>query len=51
MELWKKARMQRVIVFIIVILIIILFVFLVKNGWNMQAAAQDIMGLFGAGKK
>lgn len=50
MKLLKKAKI-RIISFIIVVLVVILLIFLIKNGWNMQAAAQDILGLFGGGKK
>ena len=51
MKLFKKGRISGVITFIIVVLVVILLVFLVKNGWDMQAAAQDIMGMFGGGAK
>lgn len=47
----KKASMKKIIGFIVVVLVVILLVFLMKNGWNMQEATQDIMGLFGSGKK
>jgi hypothetical protein len=50
MKLFKKARI-RIISFIIVVLVVILLVFLIKNGWDMGAAAQDIMSLFGAGNE
>lgn len=50
MKLLKKARFPRIFSFIIVVLIVILLIFLIKNGWDMQAATQDILGLFGAGK-
>jgi hypothetical protein len=46
----KKARI-RILSFIIVVLVVILLIFLIKNGWDMGAAAQDILGLFGAGKE
>ncbi|MEA2036473.1 MAG: hypothetical protein U9O94_03130 [Nanoarchaeota archaeon] len=47
----KKARVSGIFSFLIVVLIIILLVFLIKNGWDMQAAAQDMLSLFGASKK
>ena len=50
MVFWKKARI-RIISFIIVVFAVILLVYLIKNGWDMGAAAQDIIGLFGKGKK
>jgi len=43
-------NMKKILGFIVVVILVILVVFLMKNGWNMQAAAQDILGLFG-GKK
>lgn len=46
----KKARI-RILSFIIVVLVVILLIFLIKNGWDIKAAAQDILNLFGAGKK
>ena len=42
----KKASIQRIIGFLVVVLVVILLVFLIKNGWSMGAAAQDIMGMF-----
>lgn len=48
--LLKKAKI-RIISFIIVVLVVILLVFLIKNNWDIQAAAQDILGMFGGGKK
>lgn len=50
MKLLKKARI-RIVSFMIVVLVVILLVFLIKNGWDFNAAVQDILGLFGAGKK
>lgn len=51
MSFMKKARISGFISFILVVLIVILLIFLVKNGWDMKAAAQDILSLFGVGKK
>jgi len=46
----KKARI-RIFSFIIIVLVVILLIFLIKNGWDMKAVAQDILSLFGAGKE
>ncbi len=52
MKVAKKARMIKgFISFILAALAVILLIFLIKNGWDMEAAAQDILGLFGAGNK
>ncbi len=50
MKFAKKGKISRIISFIIAVLVVILLVFLIKNGWDMQAAAQDILGLFGVNK-
>ena len=50
MGIFKRGKI-RVISFIVVVLVVILLIFLIKNGWDMGAAAKDILGLFGAGKK
>ena len=50
MNLLKKARIK-IFSFLIVVLVIILLVFLIKNGWDMGAAAQDMLSLFGKGKE
>ena len=50
MEIFKKGKI-RIISFIIVVLVVILLIFLIKNGWDIGAAAKDILGLFGIGKK
>ncbi len=50
MRILKKARI-RILSFIIVVLVVILLIFLIKNGWDIGAAAKDILGLFGVGKK
>ncbi len=50
MKLTKKAKI-RIISFIIVVLVVILLIYLIKNGWDMRAAAKDMLGLFGMGKK
>jgi len=42
---FKKAKI-RIISFIIVVLVVILLVYLIKNGWDMKAAAQDMLSLF-----
>ncbi len=47
----KKARINGIIAFIIVVLVVILLVFLIKNGWDIQAASKDVLSLLGAGKK
>lgn len=46
----KKAKI-RIFSFIIVVLIVILLIFLIKNGWDMKAAAQDMLSMVGAGRK
>ena len=51
MKMFKKARIPKIIGWVIVALIVILLVFLLKNGWDIQAAAQDILSLFGANKQ
>lgn len=51
MKFAKKGKISRIISFIIVVLVVILLVFLIKNGWDIQAAAQDILRLFGGGNK
>lgn len=51
MGLFKKSRVSGIISFVIVVLVVILLIFLIKNGWDIKAAAQDILSLFGAGKK
>jgi len=51
MKLSKRARMSGIFAFIIVVLVVILLIYLIKNGWDMKAAAQDILSLFGAAKK
>jgi len=50
MRFFKRGRI-RIISFIVVVLVVILLIFLIKNGWSIQAAAQDMMGMFGGGKK
>lgn len=50
-KLLKKARISGFISFILVVLVVILLIFLIRNGWDIKLAAQDILGLFGAGKK
>lgn len=50
MESWKKARIG-IVSLIMVALAVLLLIYLIKNGWDMRAAAKDIMGLFGGGKK
>jgi len=51
MKLLKKGRISRIIAFIIVVLVVILLIFLIKNGWDMGAAAQDMLSIFGNNKK
>lgn len=51
MKLLKKAKLSGFISFILVVLAVILLVYMIKNSWNFQAAVQDILSLFGAGKK
>lgn len=51
MKFMKKAGVSGIISFIIVVLVVILLIFLIKNGWDIKAAAQDITGLFRVGKK
>jgi len=50
MKIFKKAKV-RIVSFIVFALIVILLIFLIKNRWDMKLAAQDILSLFGAGKK
>ncbi len=51
MRLFRKAKIPKVLSFIIIVLVVILLIFLIKNGWDIGAAVKDILGLFGAGKK
>lgn len=51
MKFAKKGKISRIVSFIIVVLVVILLVFLIKNGWDIGAAAKDMVGLFGGGKK
>lgn len=50
MKLSKKAKI-RIISFIIVVLVVILLIFLIKNGWDIKLAAQDMLSMVGVGKK
>jgi hypothetical protein len=51
MKLFKKAKLPRIFSFIIVVLAVILLIYLIKNGWDMKAAAQDMLSVVGMGKK
>lgn len=51
MAFFKKARISGFLSFIIVVVIVILLIFLIKNGWDMKAAAQDMLSIVGVGKK
>jgi uncharacterized integral membrane protein len=51
MKFFKKAKLPKVIVFAIALLVIILLIFLIKNGWDVPLAVQNILELFGKGKK
>ncbi len=43
---FKNGRIK-IISVIIIILVVILLVFLIKNEWSIQAAAREIVGMFG----
>ena len=49
MKLFKKAKLPRIFSFIIVVLVVILIIFLIRNGWDISAAAQDMLSMVGMG--
>ena len=44
-KIHKKAFVFRIIYFIFFIIAVILLFFLIKNGWDVNAAFNDILGL------
>jgi hypothetical protein len=42
----RKGRVGKIFAFILVVLVVILLIFLIKNGWDMGAAAKDMLGIF-----